>query len=180
VGTCFIVVNPAKRQYLDPMRFGEGMKYSVVLRGDYCLSALQLLISDVYKRDATSFEGAWLGDPILLAGDDSGLPNPGNLITATSADPRRNLHALATEEFTNISYRAIAELCLDKSIARSFAERADRGLLMDLCAVIEQFQPGHLEYELEQATGGPWRKAYSEVRAELNGRRTLPAIDWPL
>ena len=35
MGAYFKVVNPAKRQYLDPGWFGEGEKFSSVLRGDY-------------------------------------------------------------------------------------------------------------------------------------------------
>ena len=59
VGAYFLVVNPAKRQYLDPARFGEAAKFSGLLRGDYCLQALKLLISDCFQRDAAAFRGAW-------------------------------------------------------------------------------------------------------------------------
>ena len=33
MGAYFLVVNPAKRQYLDPGRFGEAIKFSSVLPG---------------------------------------------------------------------------------------------------------------------------------------------------
>jgi hypothetical protein len=95
VGAYFLVVNPAKRQYLDPARFGEASKFSGVLQGDYCLLALKFLISDCFPQDAEAFRGAWLGDPVILASDDSGLLNPGGLTTVTATDPNRNLHAWA-------------------------------------------------------------------------------------
>ena len=63
MGAYFLIVNPAKRQYLDPYRFGEGVKFSSVLRGDHCLRALKLLVADCFRPKPTSFRGAWLGDP---------------------------------------------------------------------------------------------------------------------
>lgn len=156
VGMYFLVVNPAKRQYLDPGRFGEANKFSGLLRGEFCLHALKLLIADCFPRKTDSFRGAWLGDPVILAGDDYGLPDPGGVITATEADPRRNLNARAREEFVNISYRALAELCKDK-MAPELAARAttDASFLIDLVAVLEQYHPWGLEGALEEAVGRP-------------------------
>ena len=54
----FLIVNPAKRQYLDPSRFGEGIKFSSVLRGAHCLHALKLLVADCFRQGTTSFRGA--------------------------------------------------------------------------------------------------------------------------
>ena len=95
VGAYFLVVNPTRRQYLDPARFGEAIKFAGVLRGEFRLYVLKLLVSDCFPRTAASFSGAWLGDPVILASDDSGLPNPGGLATATATDAARNLNALA-------------------------------------------------------------------------------------
>jgi hypothetical protein len=153
-----------------------------VLRGDYCVRALKLLVFDCFPRDATSFRGAWLGDPVILASDDSGLPNPGGLVTGTAADPTRNLHAWAEAEFTDISYRALAELCRDTEVATELAGRAtaDRSLLVDLGAVVEQYGPWALERALEQAVGRPWRREYNKALAELSYWQPLPPLDWPL
>src|SRR5205085_10970318 len=151
------------------------------LRGDHCLRALKLLISDRFERDERSFCGAWLGDPVILAGDDGGLPNPGGLVTTTLDSPKRNLHAMAKAEFVNISYRAIAELCLDNELAKELVEKAkqDNSLLIDLGAVIDQYHPGCLEYHLEQAVGRPWRKEYNRAMAESYWL-PLAQIDWPI
>jgi hypothetical protein len=182
VGAYFLIVNPVKQQYLDPARFGEAIKFSGLLRGDYCLHALKLLISDCFQQKESSFRGAWLGDPVILASDDTGLPNPGGLITGARTDPLRNLSAWAKAEFINISYRALAELCLDAEIASGLAAEAksDRRRLIDLGAMLEQYRPRALELALEQAVGRPWRKEYSKALTELPDWLPLPPIDWPL
>ena len=182
MGAYFLVVNPAKRQYLDPGRFGEAIKFSSVLRGDYCIQALKLLVADCFRRDPTSFPGAWLGDPILLASDDSGLPDPGGLVTATAEDPRRNLHAMAVAEFTNISYRALAELGMNRQTAAELAAQAreEESLLIDLGATLDQYRVGVLEAALNTAVGHPWRKAWNQARARRPWWSPLAPIDWPL
>lgn len=182
MGTYYLVVNPARRQYLDPGRFGEGVKYHSALNGGHCLLALKLLICDRYQREEGSFRGAWLGDPVILAGDDEGRPDPGGLITSTPDNPHRNLNALAHAEFTNISYRALAELCLHHQTAMALAEQAaeDESLLIDLGATLEQYRPPVLELALEQVVGHPWRKAYQQVRTKHPWWLPLPPIDWPV
>ena len=182
MGAYFLVVNPTKRQYLDPARFGEAIKFSGLLRGDYCLQALKLLIADCFPRETTSFRGAWLGDPVILASDDTGSPNPGGLVTATRVSPLRNLSAWAKAEFIDISYRALAELCQDAETAVGLAAEAksDRSLLIDLGAVVEQYHPRALEPALEEAVGRPWRKEYNKALANCTHWQPLPPIDWPL
>lgn len=182
MGAYFLVVNPAKRQYLDPARFGEAIKVTSVLRGDHCIRALTLLVTDCFRRDTTSFRGAWLGDPIILASDDSGLPDPGGIITTILNDPGRNLHAMSKAEFADISYRALAELCRDGDAAMDLATRCrqDGSLLIDLGATMEQYHLTALEFALNTAVGKPWRKAYNQARAEPSYWHPLPPIDWPL
>jgi hypothetical protein len=181
VGAYFLIVNPAKRQYLDPGRFGEAIKFGGVLRGGHCIQALKLLVSDCFRRDASSFPGAWLGDPVILASDDSGLPDPGSLRTATAHEPGRNLHAMARAEFIDISYRALAELGRDAETAKGLAARAreDDGLLLDLGATLEQYRVPVLEVALEEAVGRPWRKRYNQAQA-TSWRHPVDPIDWPL
>lgn len=181
MGAYFLVVNPAKRQYLDPSRFGEEIKFSNVLCGPYCIRALKLLIADRFPRREGWFPGAWLGDPVILASDDTGLPDTGGLVTATPAEPSRNLNALAREEFTDISYRALAELCRDESFAEELVEDAkiDEGLLVDLGAVLLQYPLISLERALERSVGRPWQKAYSQALKSSDWQPLKP-IDWPL
>lgn len=143
---------------------------------------MKLLVADCFPRDATAFRGAWLGDPVILASDDTGLPDPGGLVTATADDPGRNLNAMAKAEFTDISYRALAELCRDADTAAELAARSrdDASLLIDLVAVLEQYQVGALDMALNAAVGRPWRRAYNQALAKQMWWQPLPPIDWPL
>ena len=181
MGAYFLVVNPAGRQYLNPSRFGEGIKASSVLHGDFCIRALKLLIMDCYCRDTTSFRGAWLGDPVILASDDAGLPDPGGIVTSTPA-LRRNLNALAQAEFTDISYRALAELGLEANTASELAARAqqDQGLLLELGGVLGQYRVPNLDAALNLAVGQPWRKAWNQGLAKRRWGCPRATIDWPL
>jgi hypothetical protein len=180
MGAYFLVVNPAKREYLDPDRFGEGIKFDTVLRGDYCIEALKLLVSDCFRRDEASFSGAWLGDPVILASDDTGLPNPGGLDTATAGEPKRNLNEVAHAEFTDISYRALAELCRHPVTATELATRAreDKCLLVDLGAT--EYSLPALEAALDTAVGRQWRERYKQAQAENWWHEPLPPLNWPL
>ena len=89
---------------------------------------------------------------------------------------------MATAEFTNISYRALAELCLDHNIATELAERAkkDDHLLIDLVGTLEQYHLTSLEAALNAAVGSPWRKAYNQAQEKVMWVQPLPPIDWPL
>ena len=82
-----------------------------------------------------------------------------------SRRPRPTLDATCTPgpaEFTNISYRALAELCRDAEVAEELAvkAKADSGFLVDLGTVLIQYHQFTLESALEQAVGRPWRKSY--------------------
>jgi hypothetical protein len=182
MGAYFIVVNPAKREFLDPSRFGEGIKFSVVLTGDHCLLALKLLIADCFERNENSFRGAWLGDPVILASDDYGVPNPPGVTTSAPSDATRNLSAWAREEFSDISHRALAELCKDALVAAELAHKAKehRDLLIDLGFVVEQYCPPALEPALEEAVGKPWRKAFNKAVKECSFWRPPKPVVWPL
>lgn len=56
MGAYHIVVNPTKRQYLDPGRFDEGIKLRSVLHGEFCVDALKLLIADSYLAQGMLFK----------------------------------------------------------------------------------------------------------------------------
>jgi hypothetical protein len=182
MGAYFLVVNPTKRQYLDPGRFldDEDVKYSGLLHGRFCIEALKLLVSDCFRRNESSFDGAWLGDPVILASDATGLPIPG-IVTGTAEHPDRNLYYMAKAEFMNISYRALAELASQNfgATAREFAEMAkvSQSFLANLSATVEQYHLPLVEAMLEETLGSQWREAAQASKREWS---TLPPIDWPL
>jgi hypothetical protein len=172
VGVYYLIVNPAKREYIDPTRFGEGVKFVNLLGGGHCTLALKFLIAD-------SCAGWWVGSPVILAADDTGPPNPSGLITTTPSSPARNLYFQAREEFIDISYRALALIARMEKVAVELADRAadDRRLLLDLGAVAEQYSLKPLELALERVVGRPWRKAYHKAMSEVQGWVPLPPID---
>lgn len=86
MGQYFYIVNSAKKQYLHPHKLGEGLKLGEL--GGNCMAALSWLLAD------NSGDGSWSGDPIVVAGDyGSGL------------------HNTADNEFEDITYRIVKELC---------------------------------------------------------------------
>jgi|SRR5579884_1929452 len=185
MGAYYLVINPVKRQYLNPGRFGEDIKFPGVLAGPFCLRALKMLIADNAASDhnPASFWSAWFGDPVILASDDSGPPNPRGFTTATSNDPKRNLNRMARDEFTDISYRAIAELCWNNNdICREMIEKAknDSSLFIDLVNVRLQYRVPALEHTFLEVFGQSWRKKYDQTARECLWWQPLPPIDWPL
>jgi len=184
MGACFLIVNPTRRQYLDPWRFSEDDKFAGVLAGKHCLSALKLLIKDDVPDHSRrhSICGAWVGDPVILASDDCGQPNPGGLVTATSTDPARNLNHQAKAEFSDISYLALAELCrnMDRAVELVSRSRMEGNLLLDLVTVLEQYHPEALNVAIHDAFGQAWRKEYDRALAQIPDWTPLPRIDWPV
>ncbi|WP_437532995.1 hypothetical protein WME79_05750 [Sorangium sp. So ce726] len=180
MSTCFLIVNPAKREYLDPARFGEAARFSGVLRGEHCLHALKLLISDCFEDVPSSFRGAWLGDPVILASESSPKAAAGR-VAASSGAPARNLHDVAVAEFANISYGALAELCISGQLAMELVVKAkgNRRFLIDLGATLEQYEPAALRHAWEQLLGQPWRKEYNQAMADAPHWQPLPRIDNP-
>lgn len=89
---------------------------------------------------------------------------------------------MAKAYYTDISYRALAELCQDTEDARALAAKAkvDRSLLIDLVAVLEQFHPKALKPAIDEIVGRSWRKEYNKALAELSYWQQLMPIDWPL
>ena len=142
MSTSFLIVNPSKRQFLDPARFGEAVGFSGLLRGEYCLGALKLLLADCFENPRSSFHGSWIGDPVIFA-SDSASPKMSDAVISHSEEAVQNLHELAASSFVNISYQGLAELCLSVEVATELVIKAKEssGFLRDLGATLEQYQP---------------------------------------
>lgn len=185
MGVYYKIVNPAKRQYLHPACFGEGIKWRSVLRGGLCIEALKYLIADDRNPPHASvaihatpweLEGSWVGDPVILAGDDSTPPNPDGIRTSTPENPARNLNALADEEFYNISHLAIAMLCERAGYATLVVEKAeeDGEVFMVIAELLMLVQPPTLAFEFKERFGNNWRKRYEELFKQNLGHQPLP------
>ena len=170
MGQYFKIVNPVKRQYLDPMRFYESVKASGFLYG-YHAFAVALLVcnSEEVRHDYGPLAGSWFGDPIIAAGDDNGQPDRYGVKTSTEEDPTRNLNQMARDEFEDVSYKALAMLCEGREgFAREIVERSaeqpgDR-FLLDLGNVVFQVGCEPLKHALIEIYGADWTKKYKEAR----------------
>jgi hypothetical protein len=188
MGEYFLIVNPAKRQYIDAADFDEGIKSSGVLRGHHgrAISLLVCNFDQVFHRSipqTLSMLGSWWGDPVIAAGDYA-PPDTHGIKTSTEAEPERNLHFLAESEYENISYAAMALLCeyYDDSVepyAEVLANDAitsySNEMLMHLGNVAFQFDCKPLHDALGKVYGPHWAREYKKARDE---HRSMSFIDY--
>lgn len=82
MGQYFLIVNPTKRQFLDPHKFGSGLKLMEFSNDRYGAQQAQTILcsngngsggGDLGTEGLTEAEkdliGSWAGDPIVVAGD---------------------------------------------------------------------------------------------------------------
>lgn len=183
----FIAVNSTRNQFIDPIWFGEAVKFRGVFTGDVSSLVLKwLLRDDVDTRQnlgPASLGGSWACGAISLASDDAGIPDFGGRSTSSTAEPARNMYQLAKEEMRDISIASIAMLC-DLGQGSEIVEQA-RGksrLLLALGVAIEQYDLATTETALTQALGMPWRKAYAKAQAESVRlmSRLPPILEFPI
>lgn len=179
MGIYYKIINPVKSQFLDPFDFGEGMKWFGLLHGNYCVETLKFLLSDSHRPSGTALwdiEGLWVGDPVIISGDDSSPPNPVGIITATDDDPARNLNARAAAEFYNISHIAIAMLA-ENGYAEDIIKDAEQKdlLFLTIANLLMQVQPPKLQWAFDQRFGRNWAKRYNEI-VKRKGTRALPIV----
>ena len=173
MGQYFLVVNTAKRQYLDAGRFGENIKRSGILRGKHA-AALGLLLCDATQPEgAHTLFGSWAGDPIAVTGDYA-PPNSASVPTSTVDTPTKNLYALANDEYEDISRQAMLMLIADdEEWAESFVRDIDytQTLLIELGQLALSYRCEPVRRALEKALGTEWRKEYKKACSQWAGRR---------
>jgi hypothetical protein len=180
MGQYFKIINPVKRQYIDASRFNENVKASGVLYGNHSI-AVALLVCNFEQVCLSNgkpnhhygeLAGSWFADPIIIAGDDHGRPDMFGIKTSTEENPERNLNRMATEEFENISYRAIAMICEGRSgFAEEIAEEAINSLrpesyLVHYGNVVFSVGCVALEQALAKFFGDDWVSRYKKAWAE--------------
>jgi hypothetical protein len=171
MGQCFKIVNPVKRQYLDPGRFDENQKASGFLVGLHAAAVAVLVckpldVPEQYRYGPLA--GAWFGDALYAAGDDYGQANPDGITTVTPENPRRNLNEMAKQEFEDVSYQAIAMLCQGREyyadqLARAAAEPLGSYLLVHLGNIVFEQGCDALRDALVRALGSDWTKQYKQA-----------------
>ena len=103
MGQYFITVNLDKKQYLDPHKFGSGLKLGEFSSAKQGLpSALCLLLAT--DSSESPWLGSWAGDRIVVAGD-YGTPKYGVVMSEDDT-----LYTHAREHFADISNAVIDEI----------------------------------------------------------------------
>ena len=187
MGVWYKIVNVAKRQYLCPKEFGEPFTRGCILDGQHAV-AVSLLVCDSQSLGFDSPAGEWHGDPVFLVGD-SGPPNQHGITTVTARDPDRNLYAMASAEFEDISLSAIIMLLAGrKGAADSLARRAagnpyeGKRLLRNLGDILHSGLRGRIEVDadrnaevlecaLSRHVGPDWEGRYRSLSAGRSGGR---------
>jgi hypothetical protein len=182
VGTYYKIVNVAKRQYLCPSQFGEPFTWSYVLHGHHA-SAISLLVCNCEELGARPPAGAWHGDTIYLVGD-SWPPDQYGIRTATAKEPHRNLYAMASAEFEDISLPALVMLLARREgAADALAQQCaanpyeGRSLLRNLGDILHTALRDEIDVDadrnaevLEKAltrhVGSEWEREYLSLVAE--------------
>jgi hypothetical protein len=190
MGAYYRIVNIAKRQYLDPDRFGVPITHSYVLEGHLAV-AVSLLVCDWASLTIGPPAGWWHGDRIHVVGD-SEAPDLRGIATAAKLAPWRNLYAMASDEFEDLSLPALAMLLARREgFADELAEAAarnpieGRSLLLGLGDILRSeplrdridlgpgCDPEALELALARHVGPDWEAKYLGLIAEAGRRR-----DW--
>jgi hypothetical protein len=191
MGQAFFFVNPAKKQFLNPSCFAENNKAGTYLEGNHARAVALLVVNPTQvsvdnepDHNYGPMAGSWFGDPIYAAGDDCGPPNQFGIVTATEADPNRNLFFLAEAEYEDISYKAIAMMCMGRfwhetgtsDFAEELAERARRceSLLMELGNVVFTVGCPPLEDALKAIIGDDWISRYEQAYKKCPWMGTPP------
>lgn len=166
MGQYYYVINTAKRQYLHPHKFGDGLKLMEFgCSGMGTMTGLAVLLADGNGRgggdiaSANAIVGSWAGDPIVISGDyaDKGrfvsdddladwrqsTPPDDEETFRTRLTETVTLQDLASECYEDISYRVIAALCEEKYLRASFRKQVNRfGLSGDMPAELKALLSG--------------------------------------
>ncbi|HEX5443206.1 MAG TPA: hypothetical protein VFW87_05230 [Pirellulales bacterium] len=174
MGEYFKIVNPAKKEYIDALNFGEGIKRRGILLGKHGLAVGCLVCRGAGKGELF---GSWAGDDVFIAGDEH-PPNEWGITTATPERPDRNLNQMARDEYEDISYKAIVMLCeFDSSMIEEFAKKAstDSCLLLSLGYAAYQLGYKPIEKALVEIIGKNWTKQLAAAQNIRRGLSGLPA-----
>ena len=171
MGDCYLIVNPDRREYLDPVLLLRSNRFAGVIAGP-AAQAVLLLCARGVRLEPHPLAGRWSGDRVLLAGDGE-QADLHDLTTATAERPERNLFLAAEQEFRDLSLEGVALLVeVDVDLRRVWGEAAvqDDDTLLLLGAAALATGSGVLDSVLRQRIGAGWA---SRVRALLGRDTTL-------
>jgi hypothetical protein len=149
----FLIVCPASQSYMNPVRLGDDPTVFGLLSG----------CAGVFIGDRLITHD-WDG-PIYAAGERS-APNPPGVVTATSANTRRNLYGMALAEYQDVTYRDIFP---EDDIFSEFRSELVRnamnndGVLFELGNAVDCGGLTFLEADLIRQFGTDWRMKLESV-----------------
>ncbi len=154
MGISIRIVNPTKRQFLDPDQFPEHDGRTAFMTGVHA-AAVAVLACDPAEVPGHGYgplAGSWCGDPIIAA-TDAMRPDRHGIRTSTLDRSNRNLYDVAVEEYEDISLRAFAMVCegqLGLSEELAGLAKENPGLFMKLGKVAltvgcESLEDAHVE-----------------------------------
>jgi hypothetical protein len=184
MGETYLIVNAAKRQYLDIGQFNENNKASGLMRHRHALAVSALVCnldavryskSGKVKHGFGSLAGAWCGDAIYVVGDMCARPDEFGVQTSTPEKPERTLFDLALAEYENITAAAIAMLCAGiDGFAQAMVEQAsETGSPYDfvqLANVALLANSAEMARALDATFGQSWKKKYTQLWPQYGSR----------
>ncbi|WP_088289240.1 hypothetical protein [Kineosporia sp. A_224] len=164
MGTTCLVVNPDRREFLDPVLLMRSDRFAGVVTGPPAQAVL-LLTARGTALDGLPHAGSWHGDRVLLAGDGDAADLHG-VRTALPDRPDRNLVGLAEEEYTDLSLAALALVAsADRAGAAQWAAAAaqDDAVLVRLAAATLTSGSSALRDVLAHGVGTDWEQRYRKA-----------------
>lgn len=164
MGNTCLFVNPKKEEFLDPSYLGEGFQKRSVLKDPYTQHVIISLISD-YSSGANDSSvsknkivSRWVGDPVVLAWGQGSS---------------ENLHDRAEENFTNISYLALADLCSNETILEEMIIKAkqDDTFFIYFINSLSLYHPDLMRDSIVTESLIGWKKRYAEVTKNRHWHR---------
>lgn len=172
MGNSFLVVNPVRREYLDPWCFGDNPKTGGYMQGVHPV-AFALLVGPAVLSSSTGLEGTWNGHKLVVA-TDAASANQEGFVTGTPDFPDRNLYRMVLDEFMDLSYSALAMVCeRSTEIRDTLARRAKLeyessggrsfSLLRHLRKCVDEADCGALNRSLCECFDEDWRDIYDRL-----------------
>lgn len=123
MGQYYKVINTTKEEYLDPHKFGDGLKLTEFgSSGSGTMCGLAILLANSNNRGSgdlrseNSIVGSWAGDCIVIAGDYATLCDPGEC-------EEKILYDYANDNYTDISDAVIEAMCDDSYLKKDLIHR---------------------------------------------------------
>lgn len=136
MGQYYKIVNIDKKQFLNPHRFGDGLKLlEFGSSGGGTMNGLAVLLANSNNRGGGDLRsdheivGSWAGDRIVIAGDYAVPTDKGENSRVKGADGKfANLYYRCdTDEFEDISEQVLIAMCDDPYLKQDIANSLKQG-----------------------------------------------------